>query len=138
MQYPNLLHIYLPLALFSAGFAMADTPLNGPAFDALVTGNTLTFSAEGGAFGTEYYAPNQRVIWAFAGQDDCLNGRWYEKPSPTGPQICFTYENDPTPKCWHVYSENGVIRADYMTQPGTTVLFEVTESTPLVCGGPGV
>jgi len=116
--------------------ALSETPLNGEAFEALVTGKTLTFSNASGPYGVEYYAPGRRVVWSFVG-GDCQNGEWYEAKGPQGPEICFTYENDPTPQCWQVYDVEGKIRADFMNTPGTTVLYEAIESEPLICGGVG-
>ena len=131
----RILSLALTVAL--AGAASAEEPLSGDAFEALVLGKTLTFSTGSFAYGVEYYGPDRRVIWAFS-QDDCINGRWYEQPSPTGPNICFIYENNPEPQCWQVFEEGGKIRADFMNTPGTTVLYQAEESEPLVCGGLGV
>lgn len=126
----------LILALILASPAWAETPLDGEAFDALVTGKTLTFSVNGQPYGVEYYAPSRRVIWSFLG-GDCVNGEWYEDTSDSGPTICFTYENDPEPKCWQVFDEQGGIRATFMNRPDTMVLYEISEAEPLVCGGVG-
>jgi len=118
----------------------AETPLNGQAFDALVTGKTLTFSAGQAPYGVEYYAPNQRVIWSFV-NGDCVNGVWYEKPSDTGPQICFEYENNDVPQCWQIFEDEVGLRAQFMTRdgdaPAPTVLYQAKESEPLICAGVG-
>ena len=116
--------------------AFADDPLDGDGFEALVEGKTLTFSNLAGPYGVEYYAPDRRVIWSFIG-GDCVNGEWFEEVTETGPNICFTYENDPEPKCWKVFEDDGRIRAEFVTRPGTTVLYQVEASEPLVCGGLG-
>ncbi len=116
--------------------AFAEEPLNGDAFEALVTGKTLTFSTANGPYGTEYYAPNRQVIWSVTG-GDCITGEWYEEIAQTGPNICFIYENSTEAQCWQVFDEGGKIRADFMNRPGTTVLYEAVESEPLVCGGVG-
>ena len=124
--------------LFSLAFAMlaapvfSDTPMSGEEFEAYMTGKTLTFSANGEPYGIEYYAPNRQVIWSFIG-GECVTGEWYDE----GESICFVYENDPEPKCWEVFEEGGSIRAVFMNRPGTTVLYEVEEGEPLVCGGVG-
>ena len=118
---------------------VAETPLDGDAFEALVTGKTLTFSTAAGPYGVEYYAPNRRVVWSFVG-GDCQNGEWYEAEGEMGPEICFIYETgeaDPIPQCWQVFEVDGKIRADFMNTPGTTVLYEAVETEPLVCGGLG-
>lgn len=116
--------------------ALADTPLSGDAFEDLVQGKTLTFSNGVAPYGVEYYGPDRRVIWSFIG-GDCVNGKWYEATGTGGPNICFIYENDPTPKCWQVFDENGKIRANVVGAPGATVLYEAVEAEPLVCGGVG-
>ncbi|MCF2904509.1 hypothetical protein L0666_05880 [Octadecabacter sp. CECT 8868] len=127
---------YLLLLSLLAAPALAETPMSGDEFEAMVEGKTLTFSAETAPFGTEYYAPNRRVIWSFVG-GECVAGEWYEEAHDTGPSICFVYENDEIPKCWLVYDVDGKIRADYVNTPGTTVLYQAIESEPLVCGGVG-
>ena len=121
---------------FMATPALAETPLSGDAFEDLVTGKTLTFSTALGPYGTEYYAPNRRVVWSVVG-GECITGEWYEEVVETGPNICFVYEKNTEPQCWQVFDEDGKIRADFMNRPGTTVLYEAVESEPLVCGGVG-
>lgn len=116
--------------------AFAETPMDGPEFEALVTGKTLTFSIGSAPYGVEYYAPNRQVVWSFRG-GECITGEWYEKATDAGPNICFTYENNADPQCWMVFEVDGKIRADYVNTPGTTVLYEAQESEPLICGGAG-
>lgn len=124
------------LAALLAAPASAETPLSGAEFEARVTGKTLTFGVGPQSYGTEYYAPNRRVIWAFT-DGDCTNGEWYEAQTNAGPAICFDYENNPTPQCWYVYDEGGKIRAEFVNRPDTTVLYEAVEAEPLICGGVG-
>ena len=110
--------------------------MTGDEFEAFVQGKTLTFATDIAPYGVEYYAPNRRVIWSFQG-GECINGEWYEKPSDTGPNICFIYENELEPQCWQVFDDGGKLRADFMNTPGTTILYEAVESEPLICGGAG-
>ena len=126
----------LTLALFLATPAWAETPLDADAFEALVQGKTLSFAVGASPYGTEYYAPNRRVIWAFT-DGECTTGEWYEVNSPSGPTICFEYETSTEPQCWQVFEEDGKIRAEFMNTPGTTVLYQAVETEPLVCGGVG-
>ncbi len=126
----------LILALTLATPLAAETPLSGEEFEALVEGKTLSFATEQGTYGTEYYAANRRVVWAFSG-DNCVNGEWFEAESPSGPMICFEYENNPTPQCWQVFDQGGLLRAEFMNDPGTSVLYQARETEPLVCGGVG-
>lgn len=115
----------------------AQTPIDGDRFEALVTGQTLTYSNAFGPYGVEYYAPNRQVIWSFLGAD-CETGEWYEEATNIGPSICFVYESQGTPQCWHVYEEGGKIRADFVGSAGRSVLYQLEQSEPLVCGGAGV
>ena len=126
----------LILTLFLTSPAWAQTPLSGDEFEALVEGKTLTFSAGISPYGVEYYAPNRRVIWSFYG-GECVNGEWFEDTSESGANICFIYESNEQPQCWQVFNVDGKLRAEFVNEPGTTVLYEAVESEPLVCGGLG-
>lgn len=129
------MRLALILALIAAP-ALADGPMTGAEFEDFVEGKTLTFSSGLVPYGIEYYAPNRRVIWSPVG-GDCVMGEWYEDRIETGPSICFIYENRTEAQCWQVFDVDGQIRADYMNEPGTTVLYEAKVSEPLVCGGVG-
>ncbi|MDP3261775.1 MAG: hypothetical protein U1E06_02625 [Tabrizicola sp.] len=114
--------------------ALAETPLTGPQFDANVTGSTITYDYGGGLFGTEEYLPDRAVRWAFEG-DTCVYGTWYQR----GEQICFVYDNEPTPQCWLYFLENGGIRGRYMGPDGGWEILESQRTTnPLSCAGPDV
>ena len=139
---------HLIAALLLASPALAETPMTGAEFEAFVTGKTLTFAIGSEPYGVEYYAPDRRVIWSFAG-GECVNGEWYDEATDTGTNtgtnsgtnsgtnICFVYENNPDPQCWQIFEVGGKLRADFMNRPGTTVLYEAYEAEPLVCGGVG-
>lgn len=113
---------------------LAETPLTGDAFEALVTGKTMDYLSSGQVFGTEEYLPGRRVRWAFA-NDECKLGTWYE----TQGLICFLYEGDPEPKCWTLWQEGDELLAqstlDAPDVPPRTVL---PASAPLLCHGPEV
>ena len=114
--------------------ASAETPLTAEAFDAATVGQTLTYDYGNGIFGTEEYLTDRRVRWAFEG-DLCIYGDWYQDDD----QICFIYENDPTPACWLYFLDNGKVRGRYMGEGGG---WEIVESArdggPLPCAGPDV
>ena len=114
--------------------ARAETPLTADAFDAATVGQTLTYDYGNGIFGTEEYLTDRRVRWAFEG-DLCIYGDWYQDDD----QICFIYENDPTPACWLYFLDNGKVRGRYMGEGGG---WEIVESArdggPLPCAGPDV
>lgn len=79
--------------------ALAETRLNGEAFERQTTGQTLTFSHMGLPYGVEQYLPGRRVLWAFIG-DTCQEGIWYERES----MICFVYDYDPlNEQCWSFF-----------------------------------
>ncbi len=126
----------LIVTLLLAGPAWAESPMTGDEFETLVTGKTLTYSNATGPYGIEYYAPNRQVIWSFIG-GECEVGEWVEVSTPTGPSICFTYESEPNPQCWYVYGDKGQIRADFVGSTGGSILYQLAETEPLVCGGVG-
>ena len=123
----------IALLLCLAGAARAESPMTGAEFDSYTQGKTLAFGLPSNPdFGIEQYLPDRQVIWSPA-TGDCVNGIWYEKDR----NICFLYENDPEPKCWAVYRTPKGIRAEFMNDPGTTVLFEARKADPaLMCPGP--
>ena len=96
---------FLLALVLAATPALAETPLDANSFDAATVGQTVTYDYGDGVFGTEEYLEGRRVRWAFEG-DLCIYGVWYQRDD----QICFEYENDPTPACWLYFLENGKIR----------------------------
>ncbi len=113
----------------------AETPLTADQFEAYVTGKTLTFGGRGqDPYGAEQYSPGRRVIWTFL-DNDCAEGEWYAE----GVNICFLYDFDSTAQCWQFFQEPGGLRAEFMNDPGTSVLYEAREGgKPLACPGPKV
>ncbi|WP_309664771.1 hypothetical protein [Tabrizicola sp.] len=108
--------------------------MTGAEFDADVTGKTVTYDYGDGLFGTEEYLPNREVRWAFEG-DTCIYGKWYE----SGDEICFVYDNDPTPQCWLYFLEGGAIRGRYMGEGGGWEILESARTSQgLSCAGPDV
>ncbi len=123
--------LLFPLIL-AATPSLAQTPLNADEFDAATVGDTITYDYGGGLFGTEEYLPDRRVRWAFDGQL-CIYGVWYQKDN----QICFRYENDPSPPCWLYFLEDGKIRGRYMGDGGGWEIIETSrDGGPLPCAGP--
>ena len=117
------------LALLPAPQAKAQDKMTGDAFDAHVTGRTITFRTETIArYGIEAYLSGRRVMWsAFDGS--CMFGIWYESEG----DICFLYEDDPEPKCWATYLQDGKIRAEFSNIPDGTVIYETDADEPLIC-----
>ncbi|MBL9045969.1 MAG: hypothetical protein JNK34_01470 [Tabrizicola sp.] len=123
----------LGLAL-SAAPGLAGDPLTAEEFDEATRGSTITYDYGDGLFGTEEYLEGRQVRWAFDG-DLCIYGSWRQ----WGDQICFDYENDPEPACWHYFLENGRIRGVYMGEGGGWQILESSrDGGPLPCAGPDV
>lgn len=115
--------------------AQSGPPMTAEAFDAYVTGRTLTYGINGTAYGIEQYLPGRRVLWAFVG-DQCSEGVWY----PQGQDICFRYDDNPDePQCWRFWQTGDGLVAQFTNDGGMTELVEVAQSDrPLVCAGPSV
>ena len=114
--------------------ALAETPMTGAEFEAYVQGKTLSFGTAGVPYGMEAYHTGRRVTWAFIG-DECQAGVWYED----GANICFIYDFDPIPQCWKFFDAPGGLRAEFVNELDTTVLYEaVDDASRLICPGVGV
>ncbi|MCL3882291.1 hypothetical protein [Marivita sp. GX14005] len=112
----------------------AAEPMNGPEFEAYVTGKTLYFGQNGEAYGVEEYRENRRVRWSFL-DGRCKDGIWYEDSG----MICFVYEDNPVPQCWSFFEEPGGLRAIFENDPAATTLYEAQQDDqPMVCLGPDV
>ena len=114
--------------------AAAQSPMTAEEFEDYTTGKTLYFFSQGEAYGVEEYHENRRVRWSFL-DGDCKEGAWY----PQGEQICFVYEDNPTPQCWTFYRERDGLRALFEGRETGTELYEAGESDePMMCLGPDV
>ena len=123
------------IALILMSSAALAAPLDGPAFEAETTGQTLRFKSQGKPYGAEQYLPGRRVIWAFEGSM-CREGTWFE---PIPGSICFVYDHDPVPQCWAFFKEGDRLRARFEGADGDADLIETERSTaPLACPGPDV
>jgi hypothetical protein len=122
------------LALFCVALpALAEEPMTAAAFEAYVEGRTLTFGNAAGPYGLEHYHDGRRVTWAFIGEE-CQAGEWY----PEGDAICFVYVDEPEPQCWRFFESDRGLRAEFVTDPESSVLYEVLDSEQsLVCPGVG-
>lgn len=116
--------------------AKVETPMTAEEFSAYATGKTLSYAQNGEVWGSEQYLPGQGVVWTFSGQE-CQYGKWYADADADA--ICFVYDTDPTPQCWHFFREAKGLRAEFLDDPVNTNLSEVSQSeTPLDCPGPEV
>lgn len=117
-----------------AGPALAETPLSAEAFEAYVTGQTITYQQYDYVFGIEEYLPGRQVRWSVA-PDLCQYGTWY----PEGENICFVYEDDPTPHCWTFRLLGGLLTAlSTDALPGAELTEIDRNDRGLACPGPDV
>jgi hypothetical protein len=125
------------LALALAGLAppaAAETPLDAAAFEAHVTGKTVTYRRQDFIFGIEEYLPDRRVRWSVA-PGQCQYGRWYAEDR----FICFVYDDSPESHCWTFWKEEGALVALSDTGLPGEELYEIDRSDrPLDCPGPDV
>lgn len=126
-------HVILSACL-AATAASAQTPMSGDQFEAYVTGKTLFFAADGRRYGVEEYLPDRRVRWSFM-DGQCRDGHWYEEAS----QICFVYQDNPSPQCWSFFLGTGGLTAKFENHPDGRVLYEIEPSgEEMLCLGPDV
>lgn len=128
----------LAFALSTVLPVAAQAAMDAEEFEAYTEGRTLYFGSGGTEYGAEDYLPGREVRWSFL-DGECIEGIWYERPGPTGPQICFVYEDRPgEPQCWVFERGAGGLRATFQGESGT-VLYEARRSEePQVCLGPEV
>jgi hypothetical protein len=114
--------------------ALAETPVTPEGFEAHVTGQTITYQQAGQIFGIEEYLANRAVRWSVA-PGLCQYGIWY----PDGDEICFVYEDDPTPSCWTFWLRDGALVALFAGDIPGNELYETDRNTQgLDCPGPDV
>jgi len=128
-------HLALVLVVALApALARAETPMTAEAFEAHVTGKTLTYQRSGLPFGIEEYLEGRQVRWSVS-PDHCQYGKWY----PEGHDICFVYENDPNTSCWTFWLRQGALVALSVSDlPGNELYETARDDLPLPCPGPGV
>jgi hypothetical protein len=122
------------LLLTAPAPAFADTPITPEAFEAHVTGKTITYRQFESVFGIEEYLEGRKVRWSVA-PNECQYGSWY----PSDDDICFVYEYDPTPACWTFWLKDGrLVALSDNGLPGEE-LHEVNADTQsLPCPGPDI
>ncbi len=121
--------VWVPATAFAA-----DTPVSPAEFETMVTGQTMTYSTRGSAYGAEEYFDGRRVRWSYL-NGDCEEGSWY----PQGRQVCFVYDGLPSPQCWQFYLRDDRLLARFENNPEATELYELDRrAEPLMCLGPEV
>jgi hypothetical protein len=129
------MRVLIPVLVFAiATPGLAETPITAEAFEAHVTGKTVTYRQFDGVFGIEEYLPGRKVRWSTA-PNECLYGSWY----PEGDLICFVYEYNPAPTCWTFWLNGGALVALSSNGVAGEELYEVDASDQgLPCPGPEV
>ena len=123
-----------PLTAFAQSRPDTGTPLSAQAFEAHVTGHTVTYTQSGMVFGIEEYLTGRKVRWSVA-PNQCQYGSWY----PQDDSICFVYEYDPVPHCWRFWMDGGALVAlSDDADPGPQLHETARTQTPLPCPGPDV
>jgi hypothetical protein len=126
--------LFLLASLLAQPAIAADKPISPTEFEALVTGQTLSYSSRAQQYGTEEYLDGRRVRWSY-NDGDCTEGRWYEAED----QVCFIYEGVVSPQCWTFYLRDDRLMARYKNDPVGSELHETRrQSEPLFCPGPEI
>lgn len=125
----------LSAPLIAAPAAAADTVLSPAEFQRMSEGKTMYFSRGGQVYGAEQFYTRRRSLWQFS-DGQCDHGSWH----PKGSYICFVYDQNPDPQCWHFLR-----RADgrfAARSEGATAEFDIlldhTDDRPLDCKGPDI
>lgn len=121
--------LYLPIALISQEGIAQDYIAPEDAI-AELSNQTFLFSLKGQApYGMETYLSGNRVIWTFL-DGECISGVWAIEET----DICYTYQGDPTPKCWQFLQLDEGLGAVFKNDPNSTEIF-LLEPVPnaMVC-----
>ncbi|MEP3345386.1 MAG: hypothetical protein ABJN34_11100 [Litoreibacter sp.] len=114
--------------------AQAETMMTATDFEAFTKNSTVAFNRHGMPFGAEQYLDDRRVIWSFL-DGNCQRGVWYDE----GDQICFHYDGQSNPLCWHFFDDNGQQSARLVGDDPVDDLIVVGKNKqPLACPGPEV
>ncbi|MDU8911320.1 hypothetical protein [Aestuariicoccus sp. MJ-SS9] len=129
-----MLRLITILFVLLAAPLRAAEPMSALDFESYVTGKTLYFGLGGQPYGAEEYLDDRRVRWSFL-DGKCKEGFWYEEAG----QICFVYEDNPTPQCWTFFRQGDGLRAMFQNDPNATTLYEANQNEePMLCLGPDV
>ena len=125
----------LTAALLVAGApTFSETIVGADEFQQLSEGKTQYFTRDGVEFGAEQFYKNRTSTWQYE-DGTCTVGQWY----PVGDAICFVYEEQPVPQCWHVVRRDGNIYARLRgTAAGdvSELLMSHVDNKPVPCPAP--
>jgi len=123
--------LFVLFTLFPALAAATERAVSPAEFERLVTGKTFSYANGASIYGAETYLENRQVRWSFL-DGECTDGTWYV----AGDQICFVYDDIPTPQCWQFYMVDGTLTARYQDDPLGTELYQTHQRAPLYCETP--
>ena len=117
--------------LFAAG-VQAQSLITPEEFEDISEGKTLYFNNIDGFHGAEQYFADREVKWKFA-EGQCQTGYWYAE----GDAICFQYDNEQFPICWHFWQEQTGIYAQLLPDTGGPPLkLEFVDTREILCDEP--
>lgn len=130
-----MIRTLLAALLLTATPLFAERILTPEEFDAISRNQTQYFYRDGEFFGAEQFDDQRQSIWLFS-DGQCDRGVWY----PEEDYICFVYETEPIPQCWHVIEkDNGDIVARLRgASPEFDIIMEFIDREPIPCNGPPV
>ena len=112
--------------------AMAQDIVTPQQFEEISTNKTLYFDSGNQFHGAEQYFPNRKVTWKFA-NGECDQGYWYTE----GDAICFSYDQNPTPQCWHFMQDGDRFLARLLgADPANDVELKFVNTEELLCEAP--
>jgi hypothetical protein len=101
-------------------------------FEEISTNKTLYFDAGSQFHGAEQYFPNRKVTWKFA-DGECDQGHWFSQ----GDAICFSYERNPVPECWHFIQDGDRFLARMVGNDASSDLeLKFVDTKELLCEAP--
>ena len=130
MKFLITLFATIPVVAFSKDLVSPDE------FEAMSTNRTQYFERNGEFYGAEQFFSDRTSVWQYS-DGSCTWGKWYEQ----GDQICFIYDANPNPQCWHFSERNGTFYARVAGlaegDPSELRLSKVDDK-PLNCPGPDI
>ena len=123
------------LACTATAPAVAQDLVSPQEFQRMSEGKTMYFSRGGRFYGAEQFYTRRRSLWQFA-DGECDHGEWYAE----GDYICFVYEQNPGPQCWHFLRRgpNRFAARAEGTSEEFDILLENVDEKPLDCKGPAI
>lgn len=132
---PLSLALFLCAPIATAAQVAGERIVPPAEFRALSEGKTLHFSRGGQFYGAEQFYTRRRSLWMFS-DGECDHGEWYAE----GDYICFVYEREPVPQCWHFLQreDGGYAARARGSTPEFDIFLERIDDEPLDCKGPEV